>query len=497
MIGMPSILQALAPLWIVAGSSVLVLLADALLMRIGDVDKDRGLSGLKGSLLSALTGFVLLVALAIAALNFEYEPRLIATPASMLVVDSQASFAMTLLCAGALLTLWVSLGALSEVKLHFGEFYPLLLFSLAGALAVVCAANLIMLFFAMELMSLPFYVLAGFDRDRKQSNQAGRDAFVSGGFSSAFSLYGIALIYGATGHFDYPGIREAIDSGGGLLFAGAALLLVGMLTRISVFPFHQWSLGVASGAPTATLIFIPFAVFGASAFALTRMFDTLNVAELGNLRLTFTVLAAVSMLAGAVMALRENNVKRLLAYAAVAHAGFLLVALCVSGSEGRFAAILEVSTFVVMQAGVLAVVAAISTIHNRWESIGDYNGLAAKRPIIAGAMMVLLLALAGVPGTSGFVSRMSLLTVAIGDGQIVLTIIMGLSSIVLFAAYLRIATAMYIRTAHGGTATSPPFMAVVAIGVCVVVTLYLGIFPGEGPLAFDFLELVRRAANGS
>ena len=497
MIGMPSILQALAPLWIVAGSSVLVLLADAFLMRIGDVDKERGLGGLKGSFLSSLTGFVLLVALAIAALNFEYEPRLIAMPDSMLVVDSQASFAMTLLCAGALLTLWVSLGALSEVKLHFGEFYPLLLFSLAGALAVVCAGNLIMLFFAMELMSLPFYVLASFDRARKQSNQAGMDAFVSGGFSSAFSLYGIALIYGATGHFDYPGIREAIDSGGGLLFAGVALLLVGMLTRIAVFPFHQSSVGVASGAPTATLIFIPFAVFGASAFALTRMFDTIDVAELDNLRLTLTVLAALSMLAGAVMAFREKNVKRLFAYASVAHAGFLLGALCISGNEGRFAAIVEVSTFVVMQAGGLAVVAAISTIHNRWENIGDYNGLAAKRPIIAGAMMVLLLALAGAPGTSGFVSRMSLLTVAIGDGQIVLTIIIGMSSIVLFAAYLRIATAMYTRSAHGGTATSPPFMAVVAIGVCVVVTLYLGIFPGEGPLAFDFLELVRRAVNAS
>lgn len=495
MIGIPSILQALAPLWIVAGSTLLLLLSDTILMRVGAADKDRELGGIKGSFLSSLTGFVLLVALAIAALNFQFEPRVIATPGSMLVVDSQASFAMALLCAGALLTLWLSLGSLPADRLHYGEFYPVMLFSLAGALALVCAANLIMLFVAMELVSLPFYVLAGFDRNQRRSNQAGIDAFVSGSFASALSLYGIALIYGATGHFDYPGIRAALDPAQPMAFAGIALLLVGLLTRIGAFPFHQWSPGVSAGSPGAIAMYLPVAIFGGSAFALTRVFAAMVEMDRAGMHVTVSILAGASMLVGALMALRETNVKRLFAYAGVAHAGFLLVALSVASAEGRFAALLEISTFLVMQIGAFGVVAAIATSRNRWESISDYDGLAERRPILAGALMILLFALAGLPGTSGFVSRMSLLTVAIGDGQIVLTVMMGVASVLLFAAYLRIATAMYMGTPTTGELNASPFMAVITIGLCVVVTLYLGVFPGQGPLALDFLDFVRRAAH--
>lgn len=497
MIGIPSMLAALAPLWIVAGATMVLLLADTLMMRVGATDKERELGTLKGSLLSSLTAFVLAIAFAVSALNFQFETRLIATSASMLVVDSQASFAMALLSGGGLLTLWLSLGALPAVRLHFGEFYPLLLFSLAGAMALVCAANLIMLFVAIELMSLPFYVLAGFDRERKRSNQAGVDAFLSGGFSSALTLYGIALLYGATGHFDYPGIHAAMDANREMAFAGTALVLVGLLTRIGAFPFHQWSTGVTAGAPVAITMFIPVSIFGASAFALTRIFEALVETDRASMHMTIAIFATASMLVGAGMALRETNVKRMFAYAAVAHAGFLLVALSVPDGAGRFAALLEIATFVVAQVGALGVVAAIATSRSRWENISDYNGLAVDRPILAAAMTILLLALAGAPTTSGFVSRLSVIWVAVGDGQILITFSIGLASVMLFAAYLRIASAMYMSPSSVTDAEPPPFMATIAIGLCVIITVYLGIFPGQGPFGVDFLEIVRRAAHVS
>ena len=487
--------QALFPLALVAASTLVLVLADSLLMHPDNRTKGSEVGPAKGTFLTVLAALVVFIALLVSASNFGQAPRAVVTEGSMLVVDLPASFAMTLLCGGTLLTIWLSLTYLPVAKLHFGEFYTLLLFSLSGALGLVCAGNLISLFVSIELMSLPIYVLAGFDRGSSRSNRAGTNLFMSGAFASALSLYGIAMIYGATGHFDYPGIRQALDSSPSLVLGGLGLLLVGLLTRVGAVPFHAWLPDTAAGAPVVVTAFIPVTFVSASGFALIRVFDSLFPGTFPGAHDSITALAGASMLIGAVMALREANVKRMFAYAGVVHAGFLLVALSAPGVEGRSVAFLQIAVFMFMQVGALGTIASIARTGTQWERLSEFAGLAERRPILAAALTLFLLSLSGMPGTSGFVSRFSVMSFAVGSGQIVLALMIGVASVVLFAAYLRIATAMYMGKPAIGRNEPLPFLAVLAISICALVTLYLGLFPGEGPASFNFLDLVRRAAE--
>jgi NADH-quinone oxidoreductase subunit N len=381
------------------------------------------------------------------------------------------------------------------MKLHHGEFYPLVLLSVAGALGVVCAGNLITLFVALELMSLPVYVLAAFDRDRSRSNEAGMRALLMGVFASALSLYGIALIYGATGHFDYPGIRDGIERDLPLAFAGMSLLLVGLLTRLGAAPFHQWWPDLIEGAPTIVAACIPLTVVIASAFASIRLLDIVASAALPQFTQILALLAGISMLVGSLMALRQTNVKRLLAYGAIAHTGFLLLALAVPTPEGRSAALLHITVFLFMQLGAFGAVSSMARRGMEWEDLSEYSGLAEHRPILAATLSLFLFSLAGLPGTSGFVSRFVVMSAAIGAGHMLLVLLMGITSVLLFAAYLRIPTAMYMRRVSAREDAPLPLPSVIVLAICAIATVYIGLFPGEGPLPIALLEIVARAAE--
>ena len=488
-------LQALAPLGIIALAPLVLVLTDAVFMREGKQARERELGFFKGSLLATAAAVFLLSSMVFAGLNFENTNGVIALANSMFVVDLTASFAIALLCSGGLLTLWLSLAYLPARGVHHGEYYPLLLLSVAGAIAVVCAGNLIILFVAIELMTLPVYVMVAFDRDKRGSGEAGMSALLTGVFASAISLYGIALIYGATGHYDYPGIHAAMGGASPLALGGMVLLLVGILSRQSFAPFHQWAPDLSEGAPAVVAICLPATIATAAAFALIRIFDLIAPAALPGFTALFSFLAGISMVVGSLMAAIQSNVKRMLAYGGVAHAGFFMAALIVPTPEARSAALLHITVFLFMQVGALGAIAAMVRRGEEWESLSDYTGLAEHRPILAAAMTLFLLALAGLPGTSGFVSRLAVMSVAIGDGQILLTLLMAITSVVLFAGYLRVPTAMYMGKANRGESGDLSLPAVFALSICALATLYFGLFPGRGPIPFDILEIVQRAVQ--
>ncbi|MFT5441499.1 MAG: NADH-quinone oxidoreductase subunit N [Myxococcota bacterium] len=488
-------LEALAPLCIVALATLLLVMLDAIATSNAEDARENELGVFKGTFLSLVAGAALLLAMLSAAYHFEYTLVAVVTPASMMKVDGAASFAMMLLCAGALLTVWYSLAYLPAMNMHHGEFYPLLLFSVAGALAVVCASNLISLFVAIELMSLPVYALAGFDRDRSQSSEAGLRALLMGAFASAISLYGIALIYGATGHFDYSGLGDPVTGTSPLALAGFALLLVGLLTKLGAAPFHAWLPDSATGAPTVVASMFQTLVLCASAFALVRVIDAISPKALPGFVDIMMIAGAASMLVGSVMALAQDNVRRMLAYAAVAHAGFLLCAIAIPTAAGRGAAFLHVATFVFIQLGAWGAVSAVADRGVELEKLSDYEGLAQRRPILAAAATIFLLALAGMPGTAGFISRLVVMSSTVGAGHIALTVLMGAASVVLFAAYLRVPTAMYMGRTDKPQDQIPPLPAVFALIVCAFLTIYFGLFPGEGPMLFNLLEMVGRASQ--
>lgn len=489
------LLGALAPVCIIALSTLLLVLSDAVLLKLGEAAREREVGTAKGSYLAVIASLFILLALGAAGFHCELAHRAVATPHSLLVVDPLASFAMILLCGAGLLMVWLSFAQLPGAKIHHGEFYPLLLLSLAGALGVVCSGNLISLFVSLELMSLPIAVLAAFDRDRSRSNEAGMRVFLMSAFASALSLYGIALIYGATGHFDYPGIGDAIRGDVPLALGGIALLLVGVMTRLAAAPFHQWWPDLIEGAPTVIACGAPMLAMIASAFALIRLLDSIVPAVLPQFSEILALLAGISMLIGGLMALLQSNLKRLLAYGAIAHTGFLLAALAVPTQEGRSAALFQITVFFFMQLGAFGAVSSMARRGVEWEDRSEYSGLAEDRPILAATLSLFLLSLAALPGTSGFVSRLVVMSAAIGSDQLLLTGSMGIASVLLFAAYLRIPVAMYMRRVASREDEPPSLPWVIVLSTCAMATLYLGLFPGQGPLPIDLLEIVARASE--
>ncbi len=486
-----ALLEGLAPLGMVALGSIVLVLADAVFTKGEDEAREHEVGSFKGSVLTCIAGLFLFFSMVAAGLNFASAPATVGMPGDMLVVDAMASFAMALLCGGGLVTLWFARAHLPLAGIHHGEFYALLMFTMAGALAVVCAGNFVSLFAAIELTSVPLYVLAAFDRDRARSVESGTRLLLTGGFASGVLLYGIALVYGATGSFDYASIQVATAGDSALANAGVALVLVGLLARIAVAPFHYWLPNVGEGAPTVVAACVATTLVTASAFALLRLEDALFSAQFAQV---LSLLAGLSMLVGGGMALVQTNVKRILAYGGVAHMGFFLAASVVDNAEGNRAALLVVATFLFMQLGAFGALTVMTGKGAEAVRLAQYAGLAERRPILAAAMSLFLLGLAGLPGTSGFISRLQAMSVAIGAGHILLTLAMGVASVILFAAYLRIPIAMYMGHGSSGRAEPTPLPALVGLLVCAFATLCLGIYPSGGPFSFDMLEVARRAA---
>ncbi len=386
---------------------------------------------------------------------------------------------LTALALGILL----SVDYIPRVNRQTGEYYALLLLAGVGMTMMVAATDLITVFLALEILSLALYILCGINRQEARSTEAAMKYFLLGAFASAFFVYGAALIYGATGSTQFALIAEAIagsTSDVALLFPGIALLIVGFGFKVSLVPFHMWTPDVYQGAPTPVTAFMSVGTKTAAFAAFTRVLVMALPAEQSTWGGLLAILAVLTMTLGNFAALRQRNLKRLLAYSSIAHAGYILTALVPGTVEGANAAIFYLFTYAFMNIGAFAVVIALEKTTNGDASYQHIVGLSQRWSGLALAMAIFMFSLSGIPPLAGFFGKFYVFGAAIEGGYAWLAVIGMLNSAVSAYYYLRITVAMYFQDPDGETATDRWQWGSLNAGLVVaaVFTVLIGILPG-------------------
>jgi NADH-quinone oxidoreductase subunit N len=357
-----------------------------------------------------------------------------------------------------LLTALVGDGYLRREGIEGPEFHVLAMLSASGAMMMGAANDLIVIFLGLEIMSIALYVLAAFNHKRAESGEAALKYFVLGAFSSAVFLYGIALVYGATGSTNIAQIADYLARNvllhNGLLLAGMALLLVGFGFKIAAVPFHLWTPDVYQGSPSPATGFMAAVAKAGGFAALLRVF----VSSFGTLRTDWQpavwVLAAITLLLGAVVALAQRDVKRMLAYSSINHAGFVLLGLQVATARGVAGSLYYLFTYTFMVIGSFAVITVIGGDGDTRHDLDHYRGLATRRPWLAGSLGVLLMAQAGIPFTTGFLAKLEVISAAVGGRSTALAVIAMVSAAIAAFFYLRVILLMYTPTGSAGAANA-------------------------------------------
>jgi NADH-quinone oxidoreductase subunit N len=400
----------------------------------------------------------------------------------MVVVDGFTVFLNALFLVSGLAGMALAYDYNKRMDLDRGEYYILLLFSISGMMLMAMAADLIVFFLALELLSIPLYVLAGFAQPKADSEEAALKYFLLGAFAGGFVVYGIALVFGATGTTALSGIIAAISAGSvdlALMPIGAALILVGFAFKVAVVPFQMWTPDVYQGAPTGVTAFMAVGAKAAGFAALLRIF----ILAFPVLELDFTpvlwVLAALTMVLGNFVAIAQSNIKRMLAYSSIAHAGYIFMALVTFGqaaiaSDAVAAALFYLLAYAVTNFGAWSVVIALEKKEGGGLELSDYAGLGKKYPALGIAMMVFMLSFTGVPPTLGFLGKFFLFRIVLEAGFVGLAIIAVLTSLVSAYYYLRILVIMYMQ--EGEPEISGDGWLKLATGLTAVGTVALGIF---------------------
>jgi len=402
----------------------------------------------------------------------------------MAVVDGFATFLNVIFLGSGLVAIPLAHDYLKRLQIERGEYYALLLFSVSGMVLMSYANDLIVVFLALELLSIPLYVLAGFARPRSDSEEAALKYFLLGAFSSGFLLYGIALVFGATAHHDLAGITQVMASGQGnptLFLMGAGLILVSFGFKVAAVPFQQWAPDVYQGAPSPVTGFMSVAVKAAAIAALLRVFVTAFPSLSANLGPVLWVIAAATMIGGNVLAIAQTNIKRLLAYSSIANAGYLLMAFVPYGNSQVAADSIAASLFFLVSYGVTsfgawAVVVALEKAEGKGLELNDFAGLGHKYPWLALSMLVFMLSFTGVPLTLGFWGKFYLFRTAIEGGYISLALIGLITSLISAYYYLKVVVIMYMRPGEPEVATDP-WIRLTAI-VAAAATVVLAFVPG-------------------
>jgi NADH-quinone oxidoreductase subunit N len=371
----------------------------------------------------------------------------------MVVIDGFSIFVNALLLVSGLLGVALAYGYIKRMGLERGEYYTLLLFSVTGMMLMAQAADLIVVFLALELLSIPLYVLAAFARPKVESEEAGIKYFLLGAFATGFVVYGTALVFGASGTTNLMAIVSAASNGTAnllLLAIGSALILVGLGFKVAVVPFHMWTPDVYQGAPSAVTAFMSSGAKIAGFAALLRVFATAFPSIASDMTGIFWGLAAVTMILGNVIAISQTNIKRLLAYSSIAHAGYILMAFVPYGNPdvapvSIAAGLFYLVAYALTNFGAWGVVIALEKSEGRGLEIADYAGLARKHPALAAAMTVFMLSLIGLPPTLGLVGKFYLFRAVIAGGFTGLAIIGVLTSLISAYYYLRVVVIMYMR----------------------------------------------------
>jgi NADH-quinone oxidoreductase subunit N len=357
---------------------------------------------------------------------------------------------------------------------------PLVLFATVGMTLITASADLIMVFLALELLSLSLYVLTGIT-GRPGSNEAAMKYFLLGAFSSAFFLYGVAMAYGAANSTNIGAIANALSGRTGsqaLALLAFGFLAVGFGFKVSAAPFHMWTPDVYQGAPTPVTAFMSAATKAAAFLALVRVLDVAFQPLVWDWTPVIWVVAAVSIVIGSVLAIAQTDIKRMLAYSSIAHAGFILTGLTAANSIGIRAAMFYLISYAAMTVGAFGIVMLVSVQGEERTSLASYTGLFKSSPFLAALMTIFLLSLAGIPPTAGFIAKVNVFTAAIDAGHWPLVLIGVLSSVAAAFFYLRVIVLMYMRDPEETQDEDRSILPRIAVGVPAVLTLAFGVFPG-------------------
>jgi NADH-quinone oxidoreductase subunit N len=400
---------------------------------------------------------------------------------NMVAVDGFAVFLNVLFLGSGIVAVALAYDYVRRMGIERGEFYVLLMFSISGMMLMAVASDLIMVFLALELLSLPLYVLAGIARPRLESEEASLKYFLLGAYSAGFVLYGVALVFGATGHTQLTAIVDAVSGGGAnltLLAVGAALILIGLGFKVAAVPFHMWTPDVYQGAPSPVTGFMAIGAKAGGFAALLRVFFIAFPAIEVDLTPVLWALAALTMILGNVVAIAQTNIKRLLAYSSIANAGYIFMALVPYGQEGvRQDAVASALFFLFAYAltnfAAWAVVIALERSQGAGVdtpyvglNLDDYAGLGRKHPGLAAAMTVAMLSFIGLPPTLGFVGKFYLFRTVLEGGFVGLAIIGVVTSLISAYYYLRVVVIMYMRDGDP-VVRSEPWLNITAAATAV------------------------------
>lgn len=398
--------------------------------------------------------------------------------------DAFSVFFHVLICGISLVSVLVALDATTEHTEGMGEFYALMVFGTVGMLFMTCAVELLLVFIGLEISSISTYILAGFRKRSAKGPEASIKYFLLGSFATAFFLYGVALTFGATGTTRIEAIARLLPSSTTplLAIAGLALILIGLGFKVSAAPFQVWTPDVYEGASSPVVALMSTGPKAAAFAVLLRILYGAFPSLHDHWVPILWCLAVLSMFIGNLGALRQRNVKRLLAYSSIAHAGYLLCAFTALSSEGIAAASFYAVSYAAMNVGVFAIVSHAGELDDRLTLIDDYRGLAFRSPLLGGAMAFFLISLIGIPFTGGFFGKFYVFTAAIHSGFIWLAILGLINSGFACFYYLRVVTALYTRPAENAPVASVPRPTVpllFAILLTAAATLILGIVPGK------------------
>lgn len=412
----------------------------------------------------------------------------------MFTADGYSSFFKIIFLASLILSILVSTKYLPVEKIEHGEYYGLMLFATIGMMTMASATDLMMVYLGLELMSLSVYVLAGFIRHSARSSEAALKYFMLGSFASAFLLLGISFTYGLTGTTNLAGVASYIKANGltsnPVLMFATILYVTAFGFKIAAVPFHMWAPDVYEGAPTPITAFMSVGPKAAGFAVIGRVL----LVALGQMSYEWTglliALSIMSMAAGNIIAIAQTNIKRMLAYSSIAHAGYALIGIVAGGPEGLASTMNYLLIYTFMNIGAFTVVTLLRTEGVKAEDLSDYDGLSKTHPFMAGLMLIFMFSLTGIPPTAGFVGKFYIFTAAIHAGYTWLTVVAVVMSAISAYFYLRVVMYMYMKEPSLEHKVSDAPAAQVALVLAGIAVLLIGILPS------GFIQMARTAISG-
>ncbi|MFN3532861.1 MAG: NADH-quinone oxidoreductase subunit N [Candidatus Brocadia sp.] len=462
---------SILPILILAGFAMIVLLLDVLSSRrLGEKNH---------------LAYVSLIGIVIAAI-FARNPTgtTLFSFNETFTIDNYSLFFNFIFLLSTGLTILISHSYIKREEINHGEYYALLMFATIGMMLMAAGADLLNIYIGLEVMSISIYILTGFKRSKLISNEASLKYFLLGAFATGFLLYGISVIYGSTGTINLKQIAGFIAGKGGisdpLLLMGMGLIVIGLGFKVASVPFHAWVPDVYEGAPTAITAFMSVGPKAAGFAAFLRIFITAFGPTHYEWQKIIYILAVLTMTIGNIVAIAQTNIKRMLAYSSIAHAGYLLIALVAANNMGVPGTLFYILAYTFMNIGAFAIVIVLSHKGDEFIKINDYAGLGFKHPLLAIAMTLFMLSMAGVPPMAGFVGKFYIFSAAIKSGYVGLAVIGVINSVISVYYYLRITVIMYMKESNREfTPLTISPLIVAAIVISVFGTLQLGILPSK------------------